>query len=747
MQLKYTKYIFLFLLINFLSIYLDTGLKSQDSKPQLHVKKTNSKITVDGILEESEWGKADKADNFWQQYPADTSYAQVKTEVHVTYDEDFIYLGFKCMDIKKGGYVTPSLRRDFMGNHNDIVSVLFDPFRNKTNATLFGINPYGVKREALISSNSGMANRGNQSLDFNLSWDSKWYSEAKIGEKGWTAEMAIPFKTLRFEEGSKVWKVNFTRLDSKTAERSSWDQMDKNQISVSPAFGGHLIFEEPLEKPGLNISLIPYVSGGISKDFNANGQSQYKRNIGGDAKIVLTPSLNLDVTVNPDFSQIEVDQQQTNITRYELRLPEKRQFFLENKDLFSNFGTSTVRPFFSRRIGIAHDNKTGLNVLTKIRYGARLSGKINKNWRMGLMNMQTDNKHGILPYNYTVLALQRQVFSRSNISFIAINRQATSKYAKDSTLNKGFDSNNYNRVLGLDYNLASLNNNWKGKFFFHQSYTSNSTNVQNFAHGAGLSYSTPAVALSWDYQYVGKNYKPETGFVTRKDYLRTAPVLKFSFYPKKNVVRHSPGIETEWFYDQDYRKTDHQISCFYEVLFNNKSEILVAVQNEYTLLVSNFNPTRKGIALPQGSDYNYTNVKAEFESDKRKKFYYELETQLGGFFNGSLYRIAGNMNYRFQPYGIASLNYAYNRIQLPSPYSSANIFLIGPRFDITFSKKVFLTTFFQYNNQINNININARLQYRFRPVSDFFIVYTDNYFPDNFKVKNRALVAKLSYWF
>jgi len=733
---------------SFLVFLISINAFGQNSVPdvrQLHATKTNEPIKIDGELKESIWDSLEVATDFWQYFPTDTMISETISEARVTFDEHFLYVGIKVIDQVPGPWVTTSLRRDFRGDHNDQMSVIFDPFSDMTNGMLFGINPFGVQREGLLS---GISGRSSGQSGFDLSWDNKWYSEAKRYNGYWTAEMAIPFKTLRYKQGSTQWKANFYTHDSKTAGKTSWNHIPRNQRIFSVAFSGDLIFDEPLPKPGANISVIPYVSGMVSKDVIEGTDTDYAGNIGGDVKIGVTPSLNLDLTFNPDFSQVEADIQQTNLTRFELFYPEQRQFFLENQDIFASFGSSRLRPFFSRRIGIARDPVTSLYVQNRINFGARLSGRVNENWRIGLMNMQTAKDASIYQpgYNYSVLAVQRQVFSRSNISVIGINKQATNILNSDSTLSDGISKTNYNRLVGLDYNLASADNKWYGKLFYHQSI-SPEHNDKAFSHGANLIYDVASVKLEWNHQIVGENFNPEVGFAPRTDYNLIAPAVQFLFYPNKSIANHGPGIRTEYIWNKQYGKTDHQVHAFYEINFASTATFTGGIQNDYTYLFDDFSPIDSEDApLPAGSDYTYTSVIAEYRSDRRQDFYFNLETRLGQFYNGNIIRFDGTANYRLGMIGVASLYYSYNRISLPSPHSSGTIWLLGPRFDITFTRDIFLTTFFQYNSQIDNVNINARLQYRYAPVSDFFIVYTENYFPENFKSKNRALVAKLTYW-
>ncbi|MBK6946952.1 MAG: hypothetical protein IPH16_01730 [Haliscomenobacter sp.] len=226
----------------------------------------------------------------------------------------------------------------------------------------------------------------------------------------WLGEFAIPLKSLRYNEGSVLWNVKIYRIDSEYGERSVWPQTPRQFPILNLAYINKLAWEEPLPKPGGNMVAIPFFSANYSED-RLDGQGIGRdASFGGDAKIGLGPSLNLDLTVNPDFSHVEVDQQVTNLDRFEIFFPERRQFFLENADLFGNFGTQRLRPFFSRRIGVARDEETGQNVQNPIYFGARLSGKMGGNTRVGLLSMQTakDAAIGRPSVNYTVAAIQQK---------------------------------------------------------------------------------------------------------------------------------------------------------------------------------------------------------------------------------------------------------------------------------------------------------------------------------------------------
>lgn len=705
----------------------------------IHLNRTDQPLVLDGKLDEAFWSEGQGAKDFWQYFPLDSVYNEVKTEIFMAYDDDNLYIGAICYSIGTD-YIVPSMRRDYRAGGNDNLTFLIDPFQDRTNAFVFGMNPLGVMREALVS-NGGRNPRD----DWDSSWDNKWNGESYIGEGYWSCELSIPFSTLRFKEGETIWNFNAYRFDTQSNTRSSWNRIPQNQIITSLAFMEKMVWEEPLKKPGKNISIIPYLTGGYNQNFEENEAANYDFNVGGDAKVAITPGLNLDLTFNPDFSQVEVDRQVINLDRFEVFFPERRQFFLENADLFGRFGESRINPFFSRRIGSARvEDEFGdeFTVSNPILYGARLSGKLDNNWRLGLLNMQTaaESEYDLPSYNFTVAALQRKVFSRSNIGVVFVNKQALGSTDSSELYQP------YNRVLGFDYNIASSDNRWLGKVFYHQAFTPYDGDEQ-FSHGARLEYRVRKFSFEWQHQYVGEEFDAEVGFVPRKNIFSISPEARLFFYPGGKLNDHGPGLETTVFWKPGFGKSDHQVELYWNGNFRNTSRLRLTLQNQYTYLFNSFDPTRSDSEkLPAETAYNYWSFRASYNTDRRKALNFRFEPQFGQFFNGYRTTLRGSINYRYQPFGEIALSYNYSFIDLPAPYATTSLFLIGPRIDFTFNKNIFLTAFMQYNSQSGNFNLNTRFQWRFAPVSDFFLVYTDNYDTENFNVKTRGVVAKLTYW-
>lgn len=720
------------------SVFAQVGKINLDG---IVARKIDYPITLDGELNEEVWLEEEGwAEDFTQFFPSDSSLANAQSKVKIAFDEKFLYIAAVMYNLgPRDEYVSTSLRRDYRGEQNDGISFIFDTFNDNTNAFQFGVNPYGVQRESLI------ANGGMIPSDLNLAWDNKWYSNAKIYEDYWVVEAAIPFSTLRYNDGSVNWNVNFYRIDSKYNERSSWTPIPRNFSIISLAFSRKLMFEQPLKKETANISIIPYAAMATDRDFLAGTSNPAKPTFGGDAKIGMGPALNLDLTINPDFSQVEVDQQVTNLDRFEIFFPEQRQFFLENADLFADFGTLGIRPFFSRRIGVARDERTGQNVQNQILFGSRLSGKLNEDWRVGLMNMQTatDPELGITGKNYSVAALQKKVFSRSNVGIIMVNQETMNPEGGFPVI----DRDKYNRLAGIDYNLASADNRWTGKFFYHKTFEADQKDNTGALH-AQLNYNDLHLMASASYSDVQENFNPEVGFTPRRDYKRAAFRFGYQFFPRSKIInRHGPILESETLWNPELGVTDELHILSYRIQFQSLSTLTFLANNRYTYLFFGFDPTRTGgEPLASGTDYRNTFYSVQYFGNARKPFFVTARGDIGEYFNGDIRTLQGAMNWRLGYLANISMNFSYNNIRLPEPQNDADLFLIGPRIDLTFSRSLFWTTFFQYNNQIDNININTRLQWRYAPVSDLFVVYTDNYFPGSFIPKQRALVMKLNYW-
>lgn len=712
--------------------------QKQNDNFNYYIKRATSEIKVDGIIDEDAWANTQSSgSSFYQILPMDTSMAGARTEFKMCYDDKNIYLMVVNYNTSPGKpYITESMRRDFSfyGNDNDLM--VLDTFDDQTNGFSFGSSVAGGQWDGLLS----------QGTSLDLSWENRWESETTYDDEKWTWEAAIPFKTIRYKEGITKWGLNVSRLDLNTSEKSSWAPVSRQFPSISLAYAGNLIWDVAPPKPKSNISIIPFVTGGTVKNFEAGTAASYSGDVGLDAKIGLTSSLNLDLTVNPDFSQVEVDVQQTNLDRFELFFPERRQFFLENGDLFNNFGFQSIRPFFSRRIGLD----------APIRFGARVSGKVNKKLRIGVLNTQTGkNSEGGLGSNYSVVSFQQQVFARSNFAAIFVNRQTVGEATPDNPSSLA----NYNRSLGFEYNLLSKDQQWQGKAFYLKTFSPIINGDDDNIYAMNLERRGRRFGAEIQLERVGEGIQGnEVGFIRRQNYVYLKPEVRYLFFPKsENIVSHGPTLFYNAYFDKQFSNMFENTNFLkYEINFLDRSQATVWTATDFIRLNQDFDPTNLvGEKLAAGTEHRWRSVGFEYQSTNQKRLTYSAALRTGGYYaDGDRTRLNASVGYRFQPYVSIVARAEYNHIEfgeaevLPKVFhnNSYDLWLVGPRIDVTFTNKLFLTNFLQYNNQTNNVNLNTRFQWRYSPASDLFIVYTDNYYADTFNVRNRAIVLKFTYW-
>jgi Domain of unknown function (DUF5916) len=703
----------------------------------LHIQRTPKAPVIDGKINEEMWMDAPLVQNFVQHYPTDSVRAHSQVTVRAMYDNEYMYFAFTCFDSTAGNFFFRSLRRDYAADESDGVMIILDPLGTGQNGFGFRVSPLGVQSEGFV------ANGGNFGMD--RTWDNIWFSGTHVEKDRWTAEFAIPFRAIRFEGGRKRWRINVARWDWVRNELSTWTRFPINFNAFSLAHTGVLEWDIPPSTSGLNMSIIPSLTGLYNRSFAADGVDKWNYNIGGDIKYAITPSLNLDATINPDFSNVSVDQQVTNLNRFSIFFPEQRQFFIENSDLFSQFGFSQIRPFFSRKIGLVNDpTNSGALAPIAIPVGARLTGNLDDNWRVGLLSMQTaaSERFNLETQNYTVAAAQRRVFGRSNIGMIFVNRQGR---------NFNEQGNDFNRTLGADFNLLSNDGTWQGKLFYHQNFTPNQK-ADQFASAGWLRYSVPGLEVNWNHEYIGSNYSPEVGFVPRRGVWRWQPFVQKTFYPEDRTIvnEHGTGIEQSSYFDNSgrFNVLDNESFVYYYVNFTNTMNASVFGGNIYTRLTFPFDPTGRGDKaneLPIG-EYNYWRLGGDFSTDRRSLFSAFAAVRVGGYFNGTNLNVRGSLAYRFQPFGSITMNFQQDNIVLPQPYRSAQLNLASILLDITPTRDIFITAFVQYNTQLNNLNLNTRVQWRFAPMSDVFLVYTDNYDATMLQIRNRAIALKVTYW-
>jgi hypothetical protein len=707
---------------------------------------TDQEITIDGVLSEGIWDSVPVASDFWMSYPVDDRRVEdrLQTEVRMTYNEQYLFIAAVCRGPQD--YVIKTLKRDAEFWDSDGFGLVIDPVNEKTNGFVFGVSPAGVQTEYLVTGQTGRRadlRPGETRKGVNLAWDNKWFAEVTQHPDRWVVEIAIPFKSLRFEESKPEWGINFFRRDATTNSIHTWAPVPIEFQETDLGYTAILSWERAPEKAPRNYAIIPYVRGGVSKDYGTGSPAEPIFQAGVDAKVPVTSSMNLDLTVNPDFSQVEVDEQVINLTLFDVRLPEKRLFFLENSDVFEDFGIPPMRPFFSRRIGL---DREGMPI--PILYGARLSGNVNKNLRLGVMNLQTGEQENFLAQNYTTAAFHQQVLARSVIKGYFNNRNALRAEDPD-----------YNRNAGLEFLYRSEDGRLQSFGGYSRSF-SPGLNDKSFFYNAGIGYDNRNLSYYTNLSGIGENYRADMGFIQGQEYYdaeRDTTILVgyhhlftrlgYTFYTEQSERILAHEVNARHIYDGDTALSmlNHELELAYTLKFRSTAQLKFTVDHNDIRLLFPFTFINQE-PLPAGTYHNNL-AKFEFQSDQRSLFNVKGGVSYGSFYEGTRTQYTLQVKYRAQPWGNFAVNFEQNDLRFTSPYGSDNILLISPRIEINFSRSLFWTTFLQYNTQDDNFNINSRLQWRYKPMSDLYIVYTDNYAVEFWGPKYRALVIKLNYWF
>ncbi len=702
-------------------------------------------IKIDGVLDEAEWEQAESSSEFWENFPSDKDLAKEQTEIRMIYNNKTIYIAAKVYTVGNA-YNTQSLARDSGGGiSNDNIAFVFDTFSDRNNAFYFGVTPFGVVRDGLLS-RGGVD--GTKYLD--LQWDTTWWAEAKQYDGYYIVELEIPFFAFKYTDNVKSWRFNCYRNDPQSQINTTWAKIPRNRKLEDLGFMGNMIFEKPLEKSRNPIALIPYALFNLENNYDTNTKGS-KFNAGGDAKIPIGSGANLDLTVNPDFSSTNPPEGSTNITRFELNIDEQRQFFLDNADLFANFGKEKqTQPFYSRRIGYGKDS-IGNDTEVPIIAGARFTGKINKNLRVGIIDVQTaeDKGNEIPSNNNLVVAVEQKVFKKSNISAFFINRQATKApdYVKEKEL--------FNRVFGADFNYYSNNNRWDGKAYLHKSITPETDN-KDMSAGGFLNYNSRKFISQTNTRYIGGDFKSDLGFIKRPNSAMFSEKLGPKFYPKNKKINM---IGTYFLSVIDWQPstniiTDYNFSFLYFMKFSNQTELRVEYERKYTYLDKPFDPTKtpegKENPLPIG-DYHYGDLFLKYVSDKSRLFSYVAEAREGTYYNGNKFTGKLTLNYRVQPFFNTSIKSTFDYIRLPDPHpNKTTVIYLGPSFDFTFTKTLKWITDIQFNSQNESLGIYSKIEWRYRPLSDLFLIYSDGYHTGNeidpFAPRFRTLFLKATFW-
>jgi hypothetical protein len=690
--------------------------------------RTTEPMTIDGRFDEPAWERATPIGNFLQRRPRNGEPMTERTEVRILYDDDNLYIGVFCFDSEPDKIIVNSLQKDYQTQESDGVTVLIDGLYDRRSGFTFVTNPGGARRDVQLS-NDGSGN---------TNWDGVWDVKTSINDQGWIAEYVVPFKTLRFSSApTQEWGFQVSRRMPRKNEEGDWSPLPQNFSNFRMSLAGHLRGLENI-KQGRNLKVKPYVSTGVTQARSASrlqtvrGLDRLKDyDLGFDVKYGLTPSLTLDATYNTDFAQVEVDQQQVNLTRFNLFFPEKRDFFLENS---ANFGFgpgagtgngSNLVPFFSRRIGLSPAG-TPIPILA----GTRVSGQVDR-YDVGVLAMKTEELGSTPSNTFLVGRVKRNLATSSWIGGLVTNR--------DSTV-----SGDYNRVFGADAHFQYFRKLDVDAYLLG-SDTPNRPG-QNLARRFQAGWTDVEFLASGEYNEVEPNFNPEVGFVRRGDlrqYIGEAswdPLIRSSNLIQNlhfgSVVEYDEGSGSG---ELETRITDTKIG----VVFESAAAAHVTVNQTFDRLNEPLRiPSgRPRVIIPAG-DYAYNGYAADFTTNQRRMFSATGTLGTGEFYGGD--RRQATVGVIFKPNLHLSLNLTYDRNQISLPGGAFTTQLVGTKFIYSFTPRMFLNAFLQYNTDTRLVSSNIRFDLVHHPLSDLYVVYNDTRDTALGQIRERALIVKLT---
>jgi len=707
--------------------------KKTTNPPNFNASYLSSDPKLDGnIITDPTWAEIKPITNLSQARPFYGFPASEKTEIRIAFTNKTLYVGVICFDKEPEKIVVSDSRRDSNLDDDDSFLFILDTYNDQQNGFLFGTNSIGVEYDAQID-NEGEGNLqqggviGGVIGGTNLNWDASWEVKTETGKYGWSAEFAIPLRTLRFGNGNnKTWGINFQRNISKTSEIAYWAPLpiafEIKRLSLAGKMNGI-----NLKKPK-NLKIFPYALTRSINDKSNNSKSN-NQEFGVDLKYSLTPGLTLDMTYNTDFAQVEVDEQQVNLDRFNLFFPEKRAFFLENAGQFSVGSPGEVDLFFSRRIGLSDDGS-----VIPIKGGSRISGKIGQT-NVGLLNMYTDEvrSDGIHENNFSVARVNHDFTkSRSSIGGIYINKSQL-----------GSEVNNYNRVLALDGKWG-IGKKAQITGFLSKSSTPNITS-KDHALNLKAEYAWDGWRIHGAYTEVGEGFNPEVGFLLREAFKKPEFLIFKQWRPKntENFLEVRPHISGHRYLNFN----NDLISSFLHIdnhwVWKSGFEIHTAINFTTEGVLEDF--PISGVTITEGK-YNHKEFALMVFTNKNNQIYYTSRTVVGGYYGGDRFSSNNTVNMRFGDRFNSALTVNYNKLNLEN--GSINALITGGKFTYSFTPRIYLQSLIQYNNISNITSINARFGWLKNANTGLFIVLNlikDEDFID--RINNQVVTIKYNYQF
>jgi hypothetical protein len=678
--------------------------------------------TLDGnVLGDAAWAAAPPATGFRQTTPYEGRPASEETEVRLVYTAESLFVGVVCRDREPDRIIVSDTGRDGSLEDTDSFQLVLDTYRDRQTGFLFGTNPAGIEYDGQV------VNDGQGDAGFNLNWDGAWQVRTRVGEYGWSAEFAIPFRTLRYAAGASEWGVNFMRGIRRHKESAYWAPLGRQEGILRVSRAGALKGLAPPRRRSLQVT--PYALGELARDFARDREPRASGELGGDLKWAVTPSLALDLTLNTDFAQVEVDEQQVNLDRFNLFFPEKRPFFLENAGTFAVGSPGLVELFFSRRIGLGPQGE-----VVPILAGARLSGKAGP-WTIGALDMQTRSLPGVAPAsNFAVARLFRELPNRSGFGAMAVNRETTSA---------GGGAGDHNRAFALDGRWG-LGRHGRLEGFLAKTSTPGRPG-SDVAFQLAAVHSSPAWDFEASYTDVGSRFNPEAGFLAREGGYRNPNLLAFRRYrPERFLGLHELRPHVRW--EGYWNRSGFQQTGFLHVdnhwEWRSGHEIHTGVNVTRQGVEAPFE-IYPGVRVPVGS-YDHEELQLVAITDQARAVSFDGRLIVGGFFGGHRLSLRPSLRARLGAKLTGELYWDRNDIELPG--GSFVTDLLRLRASYAFTTKLFAQALVQYNDRADVWSTNLRVGWLQTANAGLFLVYNETRDLDGvpLPVRNRSLIVKLS---
>jgi hypothetical protein len=695
---------------------------------------TTDPIRLDGVLDEDVWQTGDVARGFVQAEPREGLAATERTEVRIAYDDRNLYVGAMLYDTEVGGLVVNDIKKDFAETAQDAFAVILDTFRDRRNGYVFMTNPEGAKADWQVA---------NEGREINTSWDAVWRVRTNRTAEGWSVEMEIPFRALRFEEGVESWGINFSRRVRRKNELAYWSPVPRAYALTRLSLAGDLV-GLPNASGGRDLRVKPYVLGSQVRE---TGTEDYQgvQEVGLDVRARVLDAFTLDVTLNPDFAQVEADVQQVNLTQFSQFFPEKREFFLENSGLFyvgdaaRNNRTFTVPTpdedlllFFSRRVGVADDGRA-----IPIRAGGRLTGRVGGT-NIGAIAMRTDDVTGIPGSDYGVIRVRQNVFSGSDIGGIFMTRDVRGGGAQGDDYNRVFGGDAYIRFPGnVDWSTYVVGTRAPDVDDGQYAWRTSLNREGNFAH------------IKFGAMELGENFRDDLGFFRRTGVRKY--FVDFGLRPRpegmsrRGVREMHPHIVWNYYEDLAGRIVGKRLHSGYTFFMNDGGFWELSVNPAFEKIDEPFRIARDIDPIPVGS-YGWVEYQVRGNTDPSKAVSGGVTGIVGGLWSGTQRTLNANLtlrpSYRF--FLETRLQRTHGDLDLPDADFTRTFWTF--RTNYSFNTNMFVDALVQYDPGSERINTNVRFNLIHRPLSDIFIVFNEQRFETGEGIPpGRGLTVKGTY--